>query len=1214
MPILNCRCLCGRGCAGRPIARVRRLAGLLAVALFLAASLLSAAPRNPRFENMGTKEGLPVTAVEALLQDQDGFVWLGTEAGLLRYDGFHFVYFRNVPGDPKTLGSNLVTALQEDRQGAIWVGTIGGLFRLAPDRTGFDGFYPEESPEHGKGNRTIRQLLLSEEQGKEVLWIATAHGLQRLEPATGTFTHWHQGRAIEGGLGSDDVLSLARDGAGRIWIGNASGVDRLDPLSGRIQHFDLDAASRASVVTSLLVDGDERLWVGSNVGLSVWSITDDDAAPVRLPLPDGLNFDDAVRVIFQEREGALWVGTQNSGAYRLQAGLVRHYRHRAEDPNSLADDSVVTILQDRNDTVWLGTWYNGLSRLDLGSSGFVRHTAVADPRDRLSDSLVYHVASDPDGGIWFGLLRGGVDHLDPATGELRHFRHDPENPSGLPSDLVRCAVPDGRGRVWIGTQQDGFGRLDPASGRFIAVAQPPDPEELRSIRAIEIAPDGVVWLGSEGGLLRYDPADDSLRSYRHDPDRADSVSQGRILSLLIDHAGQLWLGTETGLDRMLDQTGRFEHFQHDPWRADSLSQSLVTDIHQDPEGRIWVGTGAGLDLLQRQAGGRVVFRSYTVRDGLADDTIDAIEHDHLGRLWLSTDSGISRLDPASGEVRNYTERDGLLSGSFFVHSSTALPDGRLVFGGSHGAVSFHPEDIVDNRVPPPVRITDLQVSGQSVLPGQAQDDVRLSRSIEFMDRIELPPSVSDFTLEFAALHYADPTRNRFAYKLEGFDRDFILTDADKPRARYTNLDPGNYLFRVRAANKDGIWNMTGTQLAITVLPPWWATWWFRAIALLASMALLAWVYRRRVALHEANSRRLEASVRERTAELAAQTDRLESSLAQVERTHREVSLLGDLSAALQASEDVATACRRISEFGPDLFPSSSGVLYLRASAERHWRSCAAWGAPLDGELDAESCLAIRSERVVIHPDEDENDAKACSHLRSPGGNDAASACIPLAAQGALLGLLHIRHEDAPDAGEARRRLAVASSMAEQTALALANLELRLALLEQSIRDPLTGLFNRRQLQESLRDALADSRDSDKPLALMMIDIDRFKAYNDAHGHAAGDRVLQSVARIIESHARQADVVCRYGGEELAVLLPETGPEVAMTLARSMLDATRRAEVRHDDRLLPPVTLSLGIAVFPTDGASADALLRAADLALYEAKSRGRDCIVEHARA
>src|SRR5690606_3408535 len=215
----------------------------------------------------------------------------------------------------------------------------------------------------------------------------------------------------------------------------------------------------------------------------------------------------------------------NSGVLRVEAGTVRHYRHRPEDPHSLADDSGVSMIQDRNDTLWLGTWYNGLSRLDLGSGGFDRHTAVADERHRLSDSLVYNVAADGQGGIWFGLLRGGINRVDPDSGELQRFRHDPSRPDGLPSDLIRCAVPDGQGGVWVGTQQDGFGRLDPATGHYEAVPQPPGPQELRSVRAIAVAADGVVWIGSEGGLHRYDPADGSLRTYLHDPSRADSLSQ-----------------------------------------------------------------------------------------------------------------------------------------------------------------------------------------------------------------------------------------------------------------------------------------------------------------------------------------------------------------------------------------------------------------------------------------------------------------------------------------------------------------------------------------------------------------------------------------------------------------------------------------------------------------------------------------------------------------
>ncbi|MEZ5465459.1 MAG: diguanylate cyclase [Lysobacteraceae bacterium] len=1189
---------------------------MLASALCLLwVSVALAAPRNPRFENLGTDEGLPVTAVEALLQDHDGFVWFGTQAGLVRYDGFRFVHYRNVPGDPRSLGSNLVTSLLEDRQGAIWVGTIGGLFRLNPERTAFEAFEPDEGPERGKGNRTIRQLLLSEADGRESIWIATADGLQRFDPETGIFRFWHKGSSGEGGLSSDDIRSLAMDASGRLWVGGSAGLDRLHhPEPGdaadnvQIRRYPLTGSARANVVMRLLVEDDQRLWIGSTEGLQLAELSDGELVRM-LPLPQGIDFEDTVRVLFRERGGAIWIGTQNGGVYRVEDNDVRHYRHRAEDPHSLADDSVVSIIQDRNDSLWLGTWYNGLSRLDLGSGGFDRHTAVADERYRLSDSLVYNVAADAEGGIWFSLLRGGIDHVDASTGELRHFRHDPSRVEGLPSDLVRCAVPDGKGGLWVGTQQDGFGHFDPASGRFRVVQQSAGPQELRSIRAVAVAADGVVWLGSEGGLLRHDPADGSLQTYVHDPARADSLSQGRVLSLLLDRRGQVWVGTETGLDRLLDASGRFEHFQHDPTRPDSLSQSLVADIHEDAQGRIWVGTAAGLDLLQRRADGSAGFQTYTVKDGLADDAINSIENDASGRLWLSTDSGITRFDPANGEVRNYSARDGLPSGSFFVHSSARLPDGTLVFGGSHGAVSFQPAAIIENAVAPPVRITDLLVSGVPVVPGKPNSDVTLQQPIEFAPVLRLGPSVTDFTLEFAALHFADPTRNRFAYQLQGFDRDFIETEAAKPRAIYTNLDPGDYVFRVRAANKDGVWNEEGATLAITVLPPWWATWWFRALAVAAIVAVLAWAYRRRVAMHEANRLRLESSVRERTAELAEQTGRLERSLVQVERTHREVSLLGELSAALQGSQDIEVACERLAAFCPQMFPNSSGALYLQRPQPEPWMVASRWGRELPEHLDRADCRGIVEGRLLSHHAADGE--SLCGHLQRQSVPETASACIPLIAQDSTLGLLLILHDDGPEPAEARRRHAVAASMAEQTALALANLELRSALLEQSVRDPLTGLFNRRRLLESLREALSESCSTGEALALLMIDIDHFKAYNDTHGHAAGDRVLQSVAETLQACVRGGDVVCRYGGEELAVLLPGTVSSEAMRIAESMQTMIRETAVSHEGGRLPPVTLSMGLALFPDDGDGAEGLLKAADLALYEAKASGRDRIVRH---
>lgn len=996
------------------------------------ASVMQAAPRNPRFENLGSDDGLPTPSVEALLQDRDGYLWIGTGAGLVRYDGFRFRVYRRTPGAADDLGSNLVLSLLEDSSGAIWVGASGGLYRLDPDRRRFNAFDPGEPEERGHGNRTVRTLLAGiPEQGKEeTIWAATADGLQRIEVASGTFSFWHGREAGREGLASNDVYALAWDRSGRLWIGTDEGLDRLDPDTGRVEHFDVvpkgaGPALGNSVSALHWDDGNDTLWIGTRVGLVRWLFTSDEAAPVPQPELVGVPSGDSILALSRDREGVYWIGTQNSGLYRADPGRgdVIAYRHRAQDPHSLADDSVVALLQDRSGTLWIGTWYNGISRLDLNSGGFERYFATEGGKEGLDDNLVYHVVAGADGSVWMATLRGGIHRLDPATGAMRHYRHDPANMDGLPSDWIRSAVPDRQGRVWVGMQQHGFGRLDPHSGRYYPIDPGEVPSARLAIRAIEVARDGMVWFGSEEGLIRHDPDSGALHTFVHDPERADSLAPGRILALHEDRDGTLWIGSETGLDRMLDDTeGRFEHFRADPAQPGSLSQSVVTDIFHDAQGRHWIATVSGLNLLQPQADGSVRFRVYSHADGLANDGINAIQADAQGNLWLSTDAGVSRLDPATGRVRNYSARDGVATGSFFVHSGTSLPDGTIFFGGTHGAVSFRPDQIRDNEIPPPVRIVAMQVSGREVDFAQPPEGVALDGRIDAASHLRLSREVSDFTLEFAALHFADPARNRFAYQLEGFDREFIHTDAGKPRATYTNLDPGRYVFKVKAANKDGIWNEQGASLSIEVLPAWWETWWFRVLAAASAIALLAWLYRRRIA-------------------------------------------------------------------------------YLDAQRSRE------------------------------------------------------------------------------------------------------------TLLELSIRDPLTGLYNRRRMQDALCDEIERCGRVGVPLALLMIDVDRFKHYNDLHGHAAGDEVLRTIARTLQAQARGGDSVCRYGGEEFAVLMPETELESALKVAQAMLDAVRAAGLGFDGAVLQSATISIGMALSPADATTPEALLAASDAALYRAKREGRDRIV-----
>jgi signal transduction histidine kinase/ligand-binding sensor domain-containing protein/CheY-like chemotaxis protein len=875
---------------------------LLALAGLFGAGAQAAAPAPTlRFEHLSVEDGLAQESVLSIVQDGDGFMWFGSQTGLSRFDGYRFTNYRNVVGDRRTLVNNWVRVLLLDRQGRLWIGTDGGLDRYEPSTQSFVHYLPQETERRGNGNRHIRAIV---EDGKGGLWLATGDGLQHFDIASGRFTAWHHEPENVLSLVDDQVLALAPGADGRLWVGTPSGLDSFDPATGQFRHYRSARPTRDRAVQALLVDSGGALWVGTMAGLERWH-SDGQGGVVRrvFGLEDGFRPGE-VTALYEDSERRVWVGTHDDGLYRWQAGSARFesYPHLVTDRHSLGDNQVSALYRDRLGTFWVGTWYAGVSRVDLGSGGFARIVRRADARDTLADNKVRAIESDGAGKLWFG-TNNGLNHYDPATGFTRVYRHDPGNPNSLVDIAANAIVRDRRGMLWIGSR-GGVTSLDVRSGRFVRQQLAPGDADANNVRAMLAGRDGAIWIATRGGLHRLDPATRRVRSYRHDPNDSASLSDNIVRPILEDHRGRLWVGTFNGLDLLDRKSGRFRHFQHVPGDPNSLSHDEVHYLLEDGNGVIWVGTAVGLNRMLIAPDGAISFVRYTSKDGLVDDAVAAMLEDADGRLWISTTSGLSSFDPTSGAWRSYSAADGTIEGAYFDGSAQRTPDGTLYFGGFNGVTAFDPRAIGGNRIPPRAVITGFQIFNRPV--EQARPGL-LKGPIEHAAQITLPATDSVFSLEFSALHFAAPQRNRFAYKLDGFDRAWVNTDATKRFATYTNLDPGRYVFRVRAANKDGVWSETPATLAITIEPPYWRTWWFRALTLLLVLGAAWGGVKARVSGLRRQKERLEREVGTRTEEIKLQNWLLERQTHELREQQRQVRKntdeLAQANFALQENEE-----------------------------------------------------------------------------------------------------------------------------------------------------------------------------------------------------------------------------------------------------------------------------------------------------------------------
>ncbi len=887
----------------------------LVAAVFLLAissAAMATAPRPTlRFEHLSVAEGMAQESVLAVVQDRDGFMWFGTQNGLSRFDGYRVINYRAAPGKPRALSNNWVRVLHLDRHGRLWLGTDGGLNLYDPVTQSFTLFTPDETARRGNGNRHINAIV---GDGDDGLWIGTNDGLQHFDTVLRRFTTWHHARGDERSLSDDNVNALAMDADKRLWIGTGGGLDSLGPARERIEHHVSKLGARENPVHALMVDGDARLWVGRMGGLERHELQGPHKGAVRrFGAADGIG-PWWITALYRDAAGEIWVGTHDDGLLRWRGreDTFDSHRHAVTDRHSLGDNQVSALYRDRLGTFWVGTWYAGVSRVDLGSGGFARIVRRDEAPDTLADNKARALLADgATGRIWVG-TGTALNHVDPATGKTTVYRHEANNPNSIIDVPAAALAYDRSGKLWIGSRT-GVTIFDPDKRRFTRMTLPGD-ADANNVRGMLLGDDGFMWIATRGGLHRMEPATRRIESYRHDPAKSTSLADDIVRPILQDRRGRMWIGTFDGLDLMDRASGRFRHFRHDPYDAASLSHDEVHYLFEDSRGDIWVGTAVGINRMVTAKDGSVSFVRYTTQHGLIDDAVAAILEDADGRLWVSTTSGLSCFDPESGRWRSYTSADGITEGAFFDGAALRTPDGTLYFGGFNGITAFDPRAIRDNRVAPRPVVTGLAIFNQPI--EQAYPGL-LKGPIEHAESVILPPSASVFSLEFSALHFAAPERNRFAYRLDGFDEQWVQADAGKRFATYTNLDPGTYVFRVRAANKDGVWSEQVAALAITVEPPPWGTPWFRAALLALVLAAIYGGVRLRLSGLRRQKEQLAQQVSARTEEVERQNRVLERQTEELRdkegRVRQQSNELARAYRALQENEEFLRQAKQRAE-------------------------------------------------------------------------------------------------------------------------------------------------------------------------------------------------------------------------------------------------------------------------------------------------------------
>ena len=883
-------------------------APLLVVAIFTGS--LCAQERNIRFRQLSIEDGLSQSTVKCILQDRHGFIWIGTEDGLNRFDGYTFTIYKHDLDDPASLSDSWVWTLFEDSEGILWAGTrAGGLNRFHPETESFTRFQNTPEDPTSLSNDSVRVIY---EDTQRNLWIGTAGGLNRFDRATSGFARFHHNPSKPDSLAHDLVLAIYEDRNGTLWVGTEDGgVDELNRLEGSFRHHGHDSEDPTTIsadrIDEILEDGDGLLWVASyGGGLSrLHTVTGQFERFQHDPAnPNSLAHNRVLDVI-KDRDGTLWVSTEDGlNEYLPETGSFARYGHDPVDPRSLSGNAVTAVFQDRGGVLWVGTKASGVNTWNVVTGSFSHFKHEPDDPTSLSSNIVTAFADAGD-DLWIGTFRGGLNRLHRPSSTFEQFLHDPSDPNSLNDNRVGSLLLDSSGALWVGTFGDGLNRLNLATGHIERyVHDPENPSSLSAggVPAIFEDSEGVVWVGTHGGgLNRFVPGTGTFVHYTHDPERPTSLGSNRVMTFAEDSSGVLWIGTAGGgLNRFDRANGTFSRYQHNDDDPESLASDDVMSIFEDGAGALWLGTAGGLNRWDRvlRNAHRGLFKRYTERDGLPNNFVYGILPDDDGNLWLSTNRGLSKFNAAKGTFKNFDVTQGLQSNEFNTGAYHASVSGEMFFGGVNGFNAFYPKDVRGNTHAPQVALTGFFKFNQPV---------ELDHALTDLDRVELDYRDYVVSFEFAALDFTAPEKNTYAYKLEGFDRDWMHLGNNR-RVTYTNLEAGDYTFRVKGSNNDGVEGKEGVEIQMHVVPSPWKTWWAYGLYSMFVCGLLfayARAQQRKLEREAEYSRKLEREVEARTRELAAGKEDLEKLNVKLE----EASLTDTLT-GLKNRRYVATHVRR----------------------------------------------------------------------------------------------------------------------------------------------------------------------------------------------------------------------------------------------------------------------------------------------------------------
>jgi PAS domain S-box-containing protein len=873
-----------------------------------------------KFRHISIQQGLSHDAVYSVTQDQNGIIWVGTQNGLNKFDGYNFHTYYHDPEDSCSLISANFGVLFRDSKNRIWIGTYRGGLSCYDEKNKTNLSFTSVSDNTKTLSSNLIRGIAEDRDG--TIWITCARGgLCKYNEKTKDFKRYSPEKGNPNSISNNNCGALAIDFQNNIWIGTTDGLNRLNTKTNEIKIFRHDEKNPSSISSSsiqaLYVDKHGRLFAGTRTdGFCIFNADNETFTTYKHDSKDPNSLsDNRVQAIFEDSNGTYWIGTYNGGidVYNPEKGSFKTYMYENDNPESLSFNTVESIFEDNAKNLWIATRGGGLNIVDLKPEKFVNYKYNPKNPGLLSGISVMAVCSQNEQIIWFG-TNAGLSRVDRTTNSVKYFYHDDKNQNSLSNDRIRSLFADSEGTVWVGTYQGGFDKIEENNGKFIFKHFTSDKENSNSVSSNQINimiqdNQNRIWIGTNIGLDCMTFDETGKPHFEHFvPKEKDktTLANNYISSVFCDNTGQIWIGTAGGLCLYNEKDHNFKQYINQSSDAQDLDINTINVIFQDSKGHFWIGTdGAGLYKFNPEDG---QFKKYS-DEFFKNGSVLSILEDHSKNLWLSTGKGLTKFNLEKKQFSIYGITEGLEETGFNRNSCIRMKDSSLYFGNISGFTLLKPEKIVLNQHIPNVVLSEFKIFNESFFTNQNS-----FCSISPQDLKSVTLSHKDYVIsfEFASLDFTNTTKNRYMYKMEGFNDEWIDLGTNR-YAMFTSLPSGHYIFRVKATNNDGIWSNDETSLAInvTVKPPFWQTAWF--LSIIAGILIFAvyFIIRLRTRKLKIEKEVLEFRVHERTKEVEAQKEEILEQSRKLELSNSE---LEKLSVVARETENAVAILDQKGEF------------------------------------------------------------------------------------------------------------------------------------------------------------------------------------------------------------------------------------------------------------------------------------------------------------